>query len=71
MFQMPLQQVKGCYERQKLQAKLDEMTQAVAKVENWEGQYKSFSDVINFNDSTDVLYSQVYGREIPQWHQSI
>ena len=47
---------KGLVGRQKFQAKLDEMTQAAAKVENCEGQYRKFSDVIEFNDSTDVFY---------------
>ena len=47
---------KGLLGRQKFQAKLDEMTQASAKVENCTGQYNSFSDVINFNDATDVFY---------------
>ena len=47
---------KGLVGRQKFQAKLDEMTQAAAKVENCEGQYTKFSDVIEFNDSTDVFY---------------
>jgi len=47
---------KGLLGRQKFHAKLDEMTQAAAKVENCDGQYTKFSDVIEFNDSTDVFY---------------
>ena len=42
--------------RQKFHSKLDTMTQAAAKVENCEGQYSSFNQVIDFDDSNDVFY---------------
>ena len=42
--------------RQKFYDKLDNMTQAAAKVENCEGQYYSFNQVIDFDDCKDVFY---------------
>ena len=42
--------------RQKFHSKLDNMTQAAAKVENCEGQYCSFNQVIDFDDHKDVFY---------------
>ena len=42
--------------RQKFHSKLDTMTQAAAKVENCEGQYNSFNQVIDFDDCKDVFY---------------
>ena len=42
--------------RQKFHSKLDNMTQAAAKVENCEGQYYSFNKVIDFDDHQDVFY---------------
>ena len=42
--------------RQKFYSKLDNMTQAAAKVENCEGQYYSFNQVIDFDVHKDVFY---------------
>ena len=42
--------------RQKFHSKLDNMTQAAANVENCEGQYNSFNQVISFDESKDVFY---------------
>ena len=42
--------------RQKFHNKLDNMTQAAAKVENCDEQYDSFRQVIDFNDKKHVFY---------------
>ena len=42
--------------RQKFHDKLNDMTQAAAEVENCEGQYNSFNQVIDFDQSKDVFY---------------
>ena len=47
---------KSMMGRQKFHSKLDNMTQAAAKVENCEGQYNSFNQVIDFDDCKDVFY---------------
>ena len=47
---------KSDFGRQKFHSKLDVMTQAAAKVESCEGQYYSFSQVIDFDDRNDVFY---------------
>ena len=47
---------KSMVGRQKFQGKLDNMTQAAAKIENCEGEFSVFSHVIKFDDSKDVFY---------------
>ena len=47
---------KGIMGRIKFKNKLDQMTQAAAKEETLEGQYKTFSQVIEFNDDLDVSH---------------
>ena len=47
---------KNVLGRQKFYDKLNNMIQAVAKVENCEGQYNSFNQVICFDESKDVFY---------------
>ena len=47
---------KSMMGKQKFHSKLDNMTQAAAKIENCEVQYNSFNQVINFDDSKDVFY---------------
>ena len=47
---------KSLLGRQNFHKKLDTMTLAAAKEENCDGQYKSFCDVISFDDSKDVFY---------------
>ena len=47
---------KGMIGRFKFKEKLDQMTQAAANEENMEGQYRSFSQVIEFNEEHDVYH---------------
>ena len=47
---------KSMMGRQKFHSKLDNMTQAAAKIENCEAQFNSFNHVIDFDDSKDVFY---------------
>ena len=47
---------KNTLGRQKFHSKLDNMTQAAAKIENCEGQYCSFNQVIDFDNQKDVFY---------------
>ena len=42
--------------KQKFHSKLDELTQAAAKVENCDGQYNLFNQVIEFDDKKQVFY---------------
>ena len=47
---------KGMMGRIKFKEKLNEMTLAAAKEENLDGQYKSFSQIMEFNEEDDVYY---------------
>ena len=47
---------KSKFERRKFHSKLDNMTQAAAKVEKCERLYNTFNDVIAFDESNDVFY---------------
>ena len=47
---------KGMLGRIKFKEKLNQMTQAAAKEENLEGQYKSFTQIIKFNEDDDVYH---------------
>ena len=47
---------KGLMGRINFKEKLNEMTQAAAKEENLEGQYRSFRQIIKFNEEDDVYH---------------